>query len=217
MRRRLTWVLAALISGVTVVVAAVAALYSVVDRQAEQDETRPADVIIVLGSQVRAGGLPSGSLRARTQHAIDLYKAGYAPTLFLTGGLGYYPPAEADVMRRLVLDAGIQDTALVLDDRATSTQESLETAARIAPARGWRKALIVSDPFHMLRSLQMARDLGLEAYGSPAYRSTLYTTDRLRRYYTLREALALVWYYTLGRHGVPFIVQRSFQAVERRA
>ncbi|MFN8481631.1 MAG: YdcF family protein [Anaerolineae bacterium] len=217
MRRGVVWLFAALSGFLALLAAAVVALYSAVDRQAEQDETRPADVIIVLGSQVRAGGLPSGSLRARTQHAIDLYKAGYAPTLLLTGGLGYYPPAEADVMRTLALDAGVPESALVLDDRATSTQESLETAARIAPSRGWRTALIVSDPFHMLRSLQMARDLGLDAYGSPAYRSTLYTVDRLRRYYTLREAFALVWYYTLGRHGVPFIVQRSFQAIERRA
>ena len=216
-RRGLALTVAAVGASLAVVVAAVVALYAAVDRQAERDETRPADVIIVLGSQVRADGTPSGSLRARTQHAIDLYKAGYAPTLFLTGGLGRFPPAEADVMRRLALDAGVPDSALVLDDKATSTQQSLETAARIAPGKSWRTALIVSDPFHMLRSLQMAHDLGLEAYGSPAYRSTLYTVDRLRRYYTLREAFALMWYYTLGRLGVPFVVQRSFQSIERRA
>ncbi len=208
---------AALAGGLAVILAAAAALYSAVDRQAERDETRPVDVIIVLGSQVRADGMPSGSLRARTQHAIDLYKAGYAPTLFLTGGLGRFPPAEADVMRNLARDAGVPESALVLDDKATSTQESLATAARIAPSQGWRTALIVSDPFHMLRSLQMAHDLGIEAYGSPAYRSTLYTVDRLRRYYTLREAFALMWYYTLGRLGVPFVVQRSFQTIGRRA
>ena len=102
-------------------------------------------------------------------------------------------------MRRLALQAGVPDGALVLDETATSTQESIETAARLARERGWRTALIVSDPFHIYRARQMARDAGLDAYGAPAYQSHLYTIDRLRRYYTARESFALLWYYTLGR------------------
>lgn len=189
-------------------------LYKAVDRQAEEDEARPADVIIVLGSQVRADGQPSNSLRSRIERGIELYHAGYAPTLFLTGGLGRFPPTEAEAMRRVALAAGVPDSALVLDTGATSTQESMLTAAREAQARGWRTALVVSDPFHMLRARQMARDVGFAAYGAPAYDSHLYTIDRLRRFYTLRETLALVWYYTVGRLGMTEGIEQTVRGLD---
>lgn len=203
-----------LAGGLTVVIS-LAYLYYRVDAQAQRDETRPADAIIVLGSQVHADGQPSFSLRARTQRAIQLYQAGYAPTLFLTGGLGRFPPSEAQVMRRLALAAGVPDSALVLDETATSTQESMQTAARVARERGWRTVLVVSDPFHMLRSRQMARDAGLDAYGAPAYQSQLYTVAYLRRFYTAREAVALLWYYTLGRLTVADSLEVSVRRLER--
>lgn len=202
------------LGGLTLALALVG-LYNAVDRQADEDEARPVDVILVLGSQVRADGQPSNSLRSRTLRAIDLYKAGYAPALFLTGGEGRFPPAEAEVMRRLAVAAGVPEAALVLDTTATSTQESMLNAARAAEAHGWRSALVVSDPFHMLRARQMARDVGLEAYGAPAFDSRLYTVDRLRRFYTLRESLALVWYYTVGRLGMTDGLETTLRGLDR--
>lgn len=210
--RTLVW--SGLASGLTLVMA-LAYLYQAVDQQAERDETRSVDAIIVLGSQVRADGSPSNSLRSRTMRAIELYKEGYAPTLFLTGGVGRFPPAEAQVMRRLVLQAGIPETALILDEAATSTQESIHNASRVARERGWGAVLVVSDPFHIYRARQMARDAGLEAYGAPAYRSQLYTLDRLRRYYTAREAVALLWYYTLGRLSITESLELTIRAWDR--
>ncbi len=216
MRRvRLRTILVGVTLGGLTLALTVAGLYKAVDRQAEEDEAQPADVIIVLGSQVRADGQPSNSLRSRVERGIELYQAGYAPTLFLTGGLGRFPPAEAEAMRRVALAAGVPDSALVLDTGATSTQESMLTAAREAQARGWRTALVVSDPFHMLRARQMARDVGFAAYGAPAYDSRLYTIDRLRRFYTLRETLALVWYYTVGRLGMTEGIEKAARRLER--
>lgn len=206
--------LGATLGGLTLALTLVG-LYKAVDRQAEEDEARAADVIIVLGSQVRADGQPSNSLRSRIERGVELYQAGYAPTLFLTGGVGRFPPAEAEAMRRVALAAAIPDSALVLDTAATSTQESMLTAAREAQARGWRTALVVSDPFHMLRARQMARDVGFDAYGAPTYDSRLYTVDRLRRFYTLRETLALVWYYTVGRLGMTEGIERVARGLER--
>jgi uncharacterized SAM-binding protein YcdF (DUF218 family) len=174
-------------------------VYAAVERQAARDETRPADVIVVLGSAVRPDGRPSASLRARTLHAIALYKAGYAPALFLTGGVGRFGPSEASAMRQLALGAGIPGSALVLDETATSTQESVANAARAARERGWRTALLVSEPFHMLRARRMAHDAGIEAYASPAVESPLHRNERLRRWYTWRETAALLWYFGPGQ------------------
>jgi uncharacterized SAM-binding protein YcdF (DUF218 family) len=182
-------------------VAAARSVYAAVERQAAKDETRAADVIVVLGSGVRPDGRPSSSLRARTLHAIDLYNKGLAPALFLTGGVGRFGPSEAAVMRRLALEAGVPASALVLDETATSTQESVDNAVGAARARGWRTALLVSEPFHMLRARRMARDAALDAYASPAANSPLHRVDRLRRWYTLRETAALLWYLSLGQLG----------------
>ena len=191
-----------LLLALTVAVAlavALATLYGSVERQAAVDETRPADVAIVLGAAVERGGRPSPSLRSRTQHAIELYRAGRVKTLFLTGGLGRNAPSEAEAMRRLALAGGVPDTAIVLDETATSTQQSIAAAAREARARGWETALVVSEPFHMRRARQMARDAGLDAYASPSTGSAIQRIERLRRYYTARESAALLWYFTLGK------------------
>jgi uncharacterized SAM-binding protein YcdF (DUF218 family) len=183
--------------------AAFVALYRSVERQAPVDETRAADVAIVLGAAVERGGRPSPSLRVRTQHAIELYRTGRVRMLFLTGGLGRNAPSEAEVMRRLALAAGVPEAALVLDETATSTQESMAAARAEAERRGWQTVLVVSEPFHLPRARQMARDAGLDAYASPAVGSPIQRIERLRRFYMAREAAALLWYLTLGRIVLP--------------
>jgi vancomycin permeability regulator SanA len=175
-------------------VAAFLVTYRVVDGRSARDESRPADVILVLGSAVWPNEQPSPSLRARTERAIELYQDGYAPYLLLSGGLGRYPPEEAEVMRRLVTAAGVPEEALFLDQEAHSTWESIEKARQMAEQEGWKSVIVVSDPFHMERSLLMASDAGLVAYAAPALDSPVYTIPARRLFYTSREVLALWWY-----------------------
>jgi len=183
--------------------AGLAALYQCVDARSQIDRARRADAIIVLGSKVWPGGRPGPSLSARTQHAIALYQAGYASRLILCGGVGDNPPSEAEVMRRVAASAGVPADALVLEDQSHSTEENLANAKELMDARGWHTAVIVSDPFHLYRAEIMAHDLGIEAYGSGASNSPAYTAAQLRIWYTAREAIALVWYYTTRVVGEP--------------
>jgi uncharacterized SAM-binding protein YcdF (DUF218 family) len=174
-----------------------------VDARSRVDGARRVDAIIVLGSAVYPGGRASPSLYARTQHAIALYQQGYATHLILSGGMGGNPPSEAEVMRRLAVSAGVPADALVLEDTSHSTEENLANSKKLMDARGWRSAIVVSDPFHLLRAEIIARDLGIEAYGSGARNSPTYTATHLRAWYTAREALALVWYYATRAVGEP--------------
>ena len=190
-RRKLTYLIVALVALAGV---AFAITYRIIDQRSSKDDSRPADVILVLGSAVWANEQPSPSLRARTERAIELYQEGYAPYLLLSGGLGRHPPEEAEVMRRLATAAGVPEEALVLDKEAHSTRESIEKAREIMQREGWETAIFVSDPFHMQRSLLMARDVGIQAYGSPALDSPTYTLPARRGFYTSREVLALWWY-----------------------
>lgn len=189
---------AALLAG-----AALAMIYQRVDARAKEDRVRRADTIIVLGSAVWPHERPSPSLNARIQHAVALYQAGYATHLILCGGVGAYPPSEAEVMRRVATQAGVPDAALVLEERSHSTEENLANAKRLMDARGWRSAVIVSDPFHLYRAELLAHALGIEAYGSGASTSPTYTHAYLRVQYTARESIALVWYYVTRLVGEP--------------
>jgi uncharacterized SAM-binding protein YcdF (DUF218 family) len=179
---------------VTVVAALFAATYHSIDERSVGDETRSADVIIVLGAAVWPDEQPGPSLRARTERAIELYQDGYATHLILSGGLGRFPPEEAEVMRRLAVQAGVPSEALVLEKEAHSTWESMVYAGEIMQERGWNTALVVSDPFHMRRSLLMAEDIGFTAYASPALNSPSHNSLSRRVFYTSREVLALWWY-----------------------
>jgi len=178
-------------------------IFQRVDARSRVDRARPADVIIVLGSAVWSGGRPSPSLNARTQHAIALYQAGFASSLIFCGGLGGNPPAEAEVMRRLAASAGIPASAMILEDQSHSTEESLANAKALMDARGFKTAIIVSDPFHLYRAEIIARDLGIDAYGSGARNSPTYTRANQRTWYTIRESVALVWYYATRVVGEP--------------
>ncbi len=185
------------------VLVAVGVLYEQVDTSSQTDEARRVDAIIILGSAVWPGGQPSPSLHARTQHAIHLYRAGYAPHMILCGGLGQNPPAESEVMRELAEQAGVPSEALFLDTLSHSTEQNLANAKALMDEHGWRTALIVSDPFHLLRAQIIARDLGIEAYRSPAVDSPTYTTPNLRVRYTARETFALIRYYATRVIGEP--------------
>lgn len=184
-------------------VVALAILYQRIDARAQVDDARHSDAIIVLGAAVWPGGRSSPSLAARMQHAIALYRAGYASHLILSGGVGGNRPSEAEVMRRLATGSGVPEDALILDDTSHSTEENLAHAKALMDARGWRTALIVSAPYHLLRAETIARDLGMEVYGSPSSESTAFAAPVSRMGYTAREALALIWYYASKVVGEP--------------
>lgn len=202
--RRLPHLIGGLLLGLTVIaVVCFAVTYRSIDELGHRDETRSADVIIVLGAAVWPDEQPGPSLKARTERAIELYREGYASHLIPSGGLGRHPPEEAEVMGRLALEAGIPSEALFLEKDSHSTWENLLGARNIMQDRGWDTAVIVSDPYHMKRALLMAEDLGLTAHGSPVEDSPNYSVPVRRLFYTSREVFALWWY----------LVQRSWSTV----
>lgn len=151
------------------------------------------DVVIVLGAAVWAGGEPSPTLVRRTRHGARSVLAGAAPVLLVTGGVGVHPPAEAVVMRRIALEAGVRDDAVIVEDTAADTLASGRACAAIMRARGWSRALIVTDDYHLPRTVMIFRWLGVAARGSavPASRDGL--GWRLWVYYWLRELAAWPW------------------------
>jgi len=165
-----------------------------VSAQSKRDETRQADAAIVLGAAVWAG-TPSPVLRARLDHALLLFKNKQVTKIMVTGGVGRGDNmSEAAASAEYLVSQGVPAEAILLEEKGRSTYESLSTAVLLAEDANIRRVLLVSDPFHMLRSLKMAQDLGLEAYASPTLTSPISTRPLEEQFYMLREAIAYTAY-----------------------
>lgn len=158
-----------------------------------------ADAIVVLGA-AQYDGTPSPVFQARLDHAIALWQAGRAPILVMTGGGREGDrTTEAATGRDYAIAKGVPAQAILMEDRGRSTLESLEAVAGIIDAEGIRSALFVSDRTHMLRVMRIAKDLGIDAHGSPATDSPMDATLARRVDATLHELGALAWYGLTGR------------------
>lgn len=165
--------------------------------QGDRDEQRPADAIVVLGA-AQFNGTPSDVFEARLQHAVDLYKAGIAPYLVVTGGkLPADRTTEAATARKWAIAHGVPASAILSENQGRNTLESLEAVAAIFRKQGLKNAVFVSDQTHMLRVLRMASDLGIVAWGSPT-RTSPTDTDPVRRQKALFHEMAGLAAYYLG-------------------
>ena len=127
-----------------------------------------ADAIVVLGSSVREGGVASPSLRRRAMHAAKLYRRGLAKNIICTGGIGNNAPAESEVASQILRENGVPPSAISLETVSHSTWGNAQEAARICKLRGWRRVIVVSEPYHLWRACRNFRAFGLEASPSPA-------------------------------------------------
>ena len=152
----------------------------------------PYDGIIVLGAAVWPGGKPSPAVRRRMEHAVRLFQAGHGACLLVTGGVGRHPPSEAQVMQQLALEAGVPQTHILLEEQATSTFESAVYCCRLYKQHHWRRAVLVTDRYHLPRALLSFRSLGMQVRGSGS-RSRL-RPWRKASYERGREVLAFLWY-----------------------
>jgi uncharacterized SAM-binding protein YcdF (DUF218 family) len=171
--------------------------------QGWRDEARTADAIVVLGA-AQYDGRPSQIFQARLAHAVDLYEAGIAPILVVTGGKAEGDrTTEAAAGRAYALSRGVPDGAIMAEDVGRTTLESLEGVAILMRARGLSSAVFVSDRTHILRVLRIATDVGIVAWGSPTTTSPIETNVAWQLEATLHELGALGVYF-LGGGGVAF-------------
>lgn len=142
-------------------------IVAVIYRQSEIDEARPADVIIVLGA-AEYRGKPSPVLRARLDHALQLYSRKLAPRIITTGGAGGDPVyTEGEVGRGYLVKRGVPSEAIMLEAEGESTVHSTAAAAEIMRRMNLKSCIVVSDAYHIFRVKKMLEFRGLDVYGSP--------------------------------------------------
>ncbi|MEM9514702.1 MAG: YdcF family protein [Actinomycetota bacterium] len=148
------------------------------------DEARPVDAVVVMGA-AQYDGRPSPQLAARLDHVVELWPQGFADTVVVTGGK---QPAdrftEAEASAAYLVERGVPEEAIVLENEGSSTIESLDGVADLLPEGS--SVLIVTDPYHALRAKLVAEDAGLDAYVSSTPTSVVTGSSSLQRH--LREA-----------------------------
>lgn len=153
------------------------------------DRAQKADAIVVLGAAQYAGK-PSPVLKARLDHAMELWDRGMSHRLILTGGKGTGDTtSEAAVGRVYAQKHGVPDSAILLETSGRTTRESMQTVAKIMESKGLRSAILVSDPFHMLRLWITARRFGFIPYTSPTRTSPISPNREQRWKYILGESV----------------------------
>ncbi len=188
-------VLAALVGGCIIVAWTTYRIWDVGNR----DSRRPVDAIVVLGA-AQFDGRPSAVLSARIDHAIDLYRAGVAPYLVVTGGKAPGDrTTEAAAAREVALGHGVPAASILVEDKGRTTLESLRGVADILRDRGLATAVFVSDRTHMLRVLRIARDEGIASFGSPTTTSPNDVTFAGRLDATVHELGGLTVYFLSGQ------------------
>ena len=144
-----------------------------------RDQARPVQAIVVLGA-AQYNGRPSAVLRARLDHAYDLWRRGLAKTLVVTGGR---QPGErfteATASANYLESKGVPDDQILREIGGRNSWESLASSPAFLKLRGLHTVLLVSDPFHNERITLMSDELGLRPYVSPTRTSPIRGARRL--------------------------------------
>jgi uncharacterized SAM-binding protein YcdF (DUF218 family) len=150
---------------------------------------RQADVILVLGA-AQYNGRPSPVFKSRLDHALTLYRRGLAPLIIFTGGVGEGDTvSEAEVGRRYARLAGVPDSAMLVERHGLTSAESMGAAAAMMRMRDLRRALAVSDSYHMLRLAVLGRRAGIQMLPAPVPGAPIDRDPRSRWRYVLRESV----------------------------
>ncbi len=164
------------------------ALYRRVHAQADRDEARPADAIVVFGA-AQYNGVPSPVLKARLDHAFDLEERGFAPLIITTGGSGGDPSfTEGGVARDYLIQRGVAATRILAETESRTTYQNVRAATHLLRQRGAVSCIAVSDGFHLYRIKLMFASQGMTVYTSPAPASPIEADPVQGPLHFLREA-----------------------------
>lgn len=162
---------------------------------ARQDHHPRSDAIVVLGAS-QFDGKPSTVFRARLLHAKVLYDEGVATRVVTVGGGAPGDRfTEAEAGARFLRERGVEAIAV---GKGRNTLQSLQALKTEFRARGWKTAVLVTDPWHELRARRMATDLGIKATASPTRNGPAVRDRGTELRYIARETAAYLYYRIFG-------------------
>jgi len=163
-------------------------------REGALQELHPADAIVVFGA-AEYSGHPSPVLRARLDHAFDLFQRGIAPVVITTGGAASDPSfSEGGVGSEYLKHRGIPERNLIAETQGSDTAQSAVRVAVIMRANGLHSCVAVSDAYHVFRIKRLLEHEGIgPVYVAPRPDSRPHSVVQ-RAYAVMREASSyLLW------------------------
>lgn len=129
--------------------------------ESETSKLENIDCILVLGAGIW-GDKPSPMLEDRLLQAISLYENSVSTKIIMSGDHGRKEYDEVNTMKDFAIEKGVPSDDIFMDHAGFSSYESIYRAKEIFKAK---KIVIVTQEYHLYRSLYIANQLGIEAYG----------------------------------------------------
>lgn len=139
--------------------------YTVMDRIKTIEEVKNIDTLIVLGAKVHDDGRLSLMLKDRLDKTIEVYNELDIKTVVVSGDSEHKDYDETTKMKEYLINNGIPEENIIVDIYGLSTYDSIY---RLKNVYGINKSIIITQKYHLYRSLYIANSLGIEAYGIPA-------------------------------------------------
>jgi len=152
------------------------------------------DVAIVLGAGTNEGKL-SPVFCERINHSIYLYNKGAVEKIIITGGYGEGQKiSDSEVGRNYAMTKGVLSTDVLGEKKSRYTIENLIESKLMMDSLGLKTALLVSDPLHMKRAINLAKNLDIDCKPSPT-KTSMYRTKLPK----LKSLIYETFYYSLGK------------------
>lgn len=164
------------------------------------DNKTKSDAILVLGARSYKGANYNPCLVARVEHAVELYKQGYANKIIMSGGDDREDHKnEALTMQQIAQKLQVPMKDIILEDKATSTYENMVFSNKIMQLQQIKSVIIVTEPFHSPRAALVARKASLDYSISPTLTSQCWLRWKYGSRFFLKEPLAILEYFILGK------------------
>lgn len=126
------------------------------------DNGGKADCAVILGNKVNADGTLSERLEERLKCGLNLYNNKRVKRIIVSGGLGKEGFYEGDKMKEYLINKGIPDSIITVDNNGNNTLKTVENTIKIKDSLKFESMIIVSQYFHLTRTKMLFRKLNFD-------------------------------------------------------
>jgi len=153
--------------------------YTIIDGLSDQG--KHADLAVVLGSKVNEDGTLSERLKKRLECSLELFQAGRVKRILVSGGLGKEGFYEGDKMKTFLVEHGVADSLVIVDNFGNNTIATVDNTLRLKDSLKFESLIVVSQYFHVTRTKMLFKKRGFEQVSSAS-----------PRYFELRDIYSLL-------------------------
>lgn len=127
-----------------------------------RDELEFSDAAVVLGNKVELNGEPSERLKGRLNKAVELYDKNYFEYIIVSGGIGKEGYDEAEVMKKYLIENGIPDEKIIMDNQGYNSFMTAHNTKLIMNNMNLESITIITQFYHISRTKLAFDNIGIE-------------------------------------------------------